>query len=284
MSCFLDWLSAPDLTVLSGQFGIWLTVFSLDTLRYLIGAGLVSTVLYIILGGWSEQRRIQSRRATAADIRREVTYSLLTTAVYASVALFTVEAMGRGWLQRYDSVSDYGWAYTLLSLPLVLVLHDTWFYWVHRAMHHPVLFRRMHRVHHLSRTPTPWAAYSFAPGEALAMSLFVPLLLLMLPVHDGIIFAFLTIMIVRNAMGHSGVEFHPQSWVDSPLDLLTTTTHHDLHHQKFHGNYGLYFTWWDRWMGTEHPGYKAAFRRAAGGERGSAHAQPASAPILPACE
>lgn len=36
-----------------------------------------------------------------------------------------------------------------------------------------------------------------------------------------------------------------------------TTTHHDLHHQRGRSNYGLYFTWWDRWMGTEHPDYQA---------------------------
>ena len=68
-------------------------------------------------------------------------------------------------------------------------------------------------------------------------------------------------------MGHSGVEFHPRQWVDTPLDLMTTTTHHDMHHQKFNGNYGLYFTWWDRWMGTEFPGYKVAFQQAIAGNR-----------------
>jgi sterol desaturase/sphingolipid hydroxylase (fatty acid hydroxylase superfamily) len=42
---------------------------------------------------------------------------------------------------------------------------------------------------------------------------------------------------------------------------LTTTTHHDLHHNgSFNHNYGLYFTWWDRLMGTEHPCYREIFR------------------------
>ncbi|MBB3167458.1 sterol desaturase family protein [Simiduia aestuariiviva] len=53
------------------------------------------------------------------------------------------------------------------------------------------------------------------------------------------------------------------------MDALTTPTHYDLHHQKFNGNYGLYFTWWDRWMGTEFPGYKADFKRAATAEESS---------------
>jgi hypothetical protein len=47
------------------------------------------------------------------------------------------------------------------------------------------------------------------------------------------------------------------------IDWLTTTTHHDLHHAQPDSNFGLYFTWWDRWMGTENPGLQAAFARAA---------------------
>ena len=44
------------------------------------------------------------------------------------------------------------------------------------------------------------------------------------------------------------------------LRYVTTTTHHDLHHSSGRYNYGLYFTWWDRWMGTEHPEYVRRFR------------------------
>jgi hypothetical protein len=44
-----------------------------------------------------------------------------------------------------------------------------------------------------------------------------------------------------------------------------TTTHHDLHHNgSFAHNFGLYFTWWDRIMGTEHPQYRAIFREVTG--------------------
>jgi sterol desaturase/sphingolipid hydroxylase (fatty acid hydroxylase superfamily) len=46
------------------------------------------------------------------------------------------------------------------------------------------------------------------------------------------------------------------------FDWLTTTTHHDLHHAQAGWNYGLYFTWWDRLMGTEHPEYHARFAAA----------------------
>jgi len=154
------------------QSQLWLMVFAIDSLRYLLGAGSVYLLLYWKLAFWSQHRRTQQRLANTQDRRREFTYSLLTTAIYASLALFTVAAAERGWLQHYQQVDEYGWTYTLLSLPLLFVLHDTYFYWLHRAMHHPRSFRWVHRIHHLSRTPTPWAAYSFAPPEALLMGLF----------------------------------------------------------------------------------------------------------------
>ncbi len=170
-----DWLAGLLNEFLPNLLKTWFTVFTFDTLRYLIGVGLVSVVLFGLLGAWSEGRRIQARRASWKDLRREIGYSLLTAGVYACVALFTIEALERGWMQNYDLVSDYGWLYTLLCLPVLLVLHDAYFYWVHRAMHNPRLFRWMHRVHHLSKTPTPWAAYSFAPAEAFMLALFMPL-------------------------------------------------------------------------------------------------------------
>lgn len=243
------------------QLKVWFAVFILDAGRYLIAASLTSLVLYKWLNAWSKTRKIQTRKATSADVRREVFYSILTTCIYAFVALFVVYGIIHGYMKMYKDVAETGWAYTLLSLPLLLLLHDTYFYFAHRSMHHPKLFKWFHKVHHLSRTPTPWAAYSFAPGEALIMSAFVPLILWLIPIHETILFIFVAIQIVRNAQGHSGIEFHHHNWVDTPLDVFTTTTHHDLHHQKVNGNYGLYFTWWDRIMGTELPGYKAEFRR-----------------------
>jgi Delta7-sterol 5-desaturase len=68
-------------------------------------------------------------------------------------------------------------------------------------------------------------------------------------------------MIVRNVMGHAGVELMPRALADSRwFGWINATTHHDLHHSSFHYNYGLYFTWWDRMMGTEHPRYREQLR------------------------
>ena len=145
----------------------------------------------------------------------------------------------------------------------IVLLHDAYFYWMHRGIHHRRVFRIVHRLHHKSRTPTPWAAYSFAPPEAILEASIMPLAALLFPFHELTAYLFLTHMIARNVIGHAGVELFPRWWLDAPiLRWITTTTHHDLHHQHGGCNFGLYFTWWDRWMGTEHPRYRARFESA----------------------
>ena len=69
----------------------------------------------------------------------------------------------------------------------------------------------------------------------------------------------LTFMIVRNVIGHLGVELLPAGFTRGALRFSTTTTHHALHHYRVRGNYGLYFTWWDRIGGTTDPTYEATF-------------------------
>jgi sterol desaturase/sphingolipid hydroxylase (fatty acid hydroxylase superfamily) len=85
---------------------------------------------------------------------------------------------------------------------------------------------------------------------------------LILPVPGLAAFVWGLHQIFRNAIGHSGYEIFPANRDGRPMfDWMTTVTHHDLHHARAGWNFGLYFTWWDRWMGTEHPDYHAEFAR-----------------------
>ncbi|SDJ69657.1 sterol desaturase family protein [Microbulbifer yueqingensis] len=242
----------------------WTVNFRQGLFRYLLATVSTGVLLGWLFRRWAAPRRIQERRAGWRDIRRELSFSMLTLAVFATTGVITLILADWGLVKLYHRWDSYPLWWHLASLPVVILLHDAYFYWTHRAMHHPKLFRHFHRVHHLSRTPTPWTAYSFSIGEAALMALFSPLIMMLLPLHVLVWLVFLFVMIFRNAMLHAGYEFHPRGWVDGPLDFMTTTTHHDLHHQQFRGNYGFYFTWWDRWMGTEFNNYKEEFRRAAG--------------------
>jgi uncharacterized protein (DUF2147 family) len=118
-------------------------------------------------------------------------------------------------------------------------------------------------LHHKSHNPSPFTAYSFDVPEAAVHGVFVTLALVFIPVSQPAIFIFLAHMILRNVIGHSGYEVFPARRDGRPVfDFMTTVTHHDLHHAQAGWNYGLYFTWWDRLMKTEHPLYAEKFAAA----------------------
>jgi sterol desaturase/sphingolipid hydroxylase (fatty acid hydroxylase superfamily) len=129
-------------------------------------------------------------------------------------------------------------------------------------MHHRRLFKLFHRVHHESTNPTPWAAYSFAPLEAVAQACIFPLIVFTLPIHGLAFFIFMIWQIVFNVLGHTGFEYFPKwlmrSWLGK---ILNTPTNHVQHHEKMRGNYGLYFNVWDRLMGTNHADYETRFEQ-----------------------
>jgi len=68
------------------------------------------------------------------------------------------------------------------------------------------------------------------------------------------LFVFLVFMTVYNVYGHLGYELYPKSFNKNFFGKwLNTSVSHNAHHSKFNGNYGLYFLFWDRWMGTLRP-------------------------------
>lgn len=235
----------------------WPAIWLGDWLRYLIPTALLSLVLALLPRWWRQARTVQARPPAHGQRRREFWNSMVTVVVFSLNGTFIFAASQAGQLCLYTDLGRFGVPYLFVSGLVLVVAHDTWFYWTHRLMHVPGVFRWFHRAHHRSVSPTPWAAYSFAVTEAAVQAMFLPLILLVLPLHPLVIFFFLVYMIVRNVMGHAGVELMPGSWLAGGWGrVFTTTLHHDMHHAHGRCNYGLYFTWWDRLCGTEHPQYR----------------------------
>lgn len=247
---------------LSGLFTTWLEIFAHDLFRYLIPASAFFLVFWVFKKNEWRHLRTQARAPSQSQMWRELRYSMSTVLVFSLVGLFLFVSTSAGLTRIYSGVSERGLVYLGSSTILLIVLHDAYFYWTHRAMHLPGLYRFFHKLHHRSTSPTPWAAYSFHPLEAVVQAAFFPIVAFTIPVHGIALFAFLVHMIVRNVIGHLGYEFLPLGFTKGPLTRwFTTTTHHDLHHHFPRGNFGLYFTWWDELFRTTYPTYPAAFAR-----------------------
>jgi Delta7-sterol 5-desaturase len=254
--------------------------FAFDFGRYLIASTMMAAIVWKMRRSSLASRDLQPRKASAGDIRREFLSSVQTCLVYVSITLFMVWGVGAGIFQRIEG--SFGWGVDLAILAGIILAHDAYFYWVHRAMHHPKLFKTFHRHHHRSTAPTPFAAYSFAIPEAFVMAAFVPLWQLFVATPGWVLFAFLNFQIIRNVMGHAGIELMPRWWLSTPLTRwVNTTTHHELHHGGgFTRNYGLYFTFWDRLMSTEHRDYADSFTRATRRREGASSTEPTPSPAL----
>jgi sterol desaturase/sphingolipid hydroxylase (fatty acid hydroxylase superfamily) len=250
-----------EMTLAEAAMHVFPNVFLFDGGRYVIATALMSLVLWAVHRTWLKARIIQTRRPTRTDYTRELLASARTVVVYAIVftPVLWLKANGIG-AAAYGGPAD--WYVIAAFVAALLIAQDTYFYWTHRLLHRPAWFKRWHRTHHKTITPTPFTAYSFDWREAVVHAGLPAIWQMIIPTPHGAFFIFLAIMIARNVMGHCGTELHPRGFADHWFwGNFTTTTHHDLHHSGSFGcNFGLYFTWWDRLMGTEHPRYREIFR------------------------
>ena len=231
--------------------------FAIPILLSAVAMSIIVGVRYLIAsGGFALMTRIKHPGLYAGlepQMRREIYWSLASAAIYGVPA--GVIAWGwnnLGWTLVYRDISDYSLWWWPVSIFIALFAHDTWFYWTHRWMHTPKLFKAAHAVHHASRPPTAWAAMAFHPWEALTGAVVIPVLVFALPMHISAIAVVLTVMTVMGVTNHMGWELFPRIVVNGLLGKwLITATHHQRHHDEYRGNYGLYFRFWDRVCGTD---------------------------------
>jgi sterol desaturase/sphingolipid hydroxylase (fatty acid hydroxylase superfamily) len=231
--------------------------------KYFLIAAPVFVLFYIILRKAIAQTKIQIRFPKITDYVREIIFSTLSIIIFSVPPLVILYSKSiRPHTTFYTQIDQYGWVYLIAAFPVMLLMHDAYFYWAHRLMHTPKIFKWVHLVHHKSTNPSPWAAYAFHPLEAVIESLIFVIFLFTIPIHTIHLTVFFIISLVYNVYGHLGFELYPSGFSSHWLGKwINTSVSHNQHHQYFKGNYGLYFTFWDRMMGTMRQDYDAAFEK-----------------------
>ena len=234
-------------------------------LRYFLIATPAFLIFYVLFKEKWQGKRIQNRFPKTVDYKREIYYSISTIFIFVGVAMLIFGTPLKEYTLIYSDLKDKNWTWWVCSVILMIFLHDTYFYWIHRAMHHPRLFKVFHLVHHKSTNPSPWAAYAFHPLEAILEAGIIFPIVFLIPCHPTAILTFLLFMMVYNVYGHLGYELYPKNFHQTMVGRwVNTSVNHNMHHKYFEGNYGLYFLFWDRWLGTIRPDYDHHFEEVDG--------------------
>jgi lathosterol oxidase len=226
--------------------------------RYLLTA----SVSYMFFYRWSGHgyAKIDPKPPQAKQIKKEILWSISTSAIFALAGLAIIALWNAGHITVYSIEEPINIFLAGLSFIALVFLHETYFYFTHRWMHRPRIFAIMHRTHHESKSPTPFAAFSFHPYEAIIEAAILPLLALLVPAHAFVFLAFLMFMTVLGVTNHLGFEIYPKGTAANWFGRWWIgAVHHQQHHERVSCNYGLYFTFWDQLLGTHREDYRAVF-------------------------
>jgi sterol desaturase/sphingolipid hydroxylase (fatty acid hydroxylase superfamily) len=215
----------------------------------------VACLFYFIFHIW-KYKKFSPHKIQAGDIKRsqlirELTYSIVSLILFSATGLLVYFLFKKGYTNIYFNVSKHGWFYFFFSILLMMFFHDMYFYWTHRLLHLPGWYQKIHIIHHLSSSPSPFTSLAFHPVEAIVQAAVLPLMLIIIPSHPVAVMLFSLHMIYKNVRGHTGFEFTTAAYRQSKWNgWLSYTVHHNNHHLHCHDNYGLYFTFWDKLMKT----------------------------------
>ena len=133
---------------------------------------------------------------------------------------------------------------------LVPFVHEVGFYFAHRFLHWPPLYRIAHQLHHRNTNPGPWSGLSMHPIEHVIYFSSV-LIFFFVPAHPIHMINLASRLGVAPAQGHTGFD---RLVVGEDASMDASYYAHYLHHKYFEVNYADGMVPLDKWFGSFHDG------------------------------
>ncbi|XP_038070297.1 lathosterol oxidase-like [Patiria miniata] len=182
------------------------------------------------------------------QIRREIETSVKILPVIAvmTVGMFFVEV--RGYSKLFDGIpsGELGWLLITRDILGFIFFTDCAIYWIHRWMHNRLVYKHVHKMHHIWKVPTPFASHAFHPIDGFLQSLPYHLYPFLFPLNK---YAYLVLFVLVNVWTisiHDG-DYRVPAFL---RPFINGSAHHTDHHLYYNYNYGQYFTLWDRIGGS----------------------------------
>ncbi|CAK4664776.1 hypothetical protein LEN26_018412 [Aphanomyces euteiches] len=171
--------------------------------------------------------------------------------ILLTLPIFVAEVRGYSFL--YDDVDQYGYPYLVFSVVMFMFFNDMMIYWIHRWLHHPLIYKHVHKLHHKWLVPTPFASHAFDPLDGFLQSSPYHMFIFLMPLHKVVYLSLFVLVNFWTISIHDGLFVMDKmpKWFET---IVNGAAHHTDHHLFFEYNYGQYFTLWDHIGGSyRHP-------------------------------
>lgn len=190
------------------------------------------------------------RRFTLNTQLRDNVFWTLSSGVFfwTTFEALMLWAMANGYAPILPWTQNPFWFIALFFLtPLWISFH---FYWVHRALHWPALYKLAHSLHHRNTNVGPWSGLSMHPLEHLLFfsSVLIHWIVAAHPIH---ILFHMQHQALTAVTSHAGFE---ALLVKDRSTVALGNFHHQMHHRYFECNYGNLEVPWDKLFGSFHDG------------------------------
>ncbi|CAO3627895.1 unnamed protein product [Mucor hiemalis] len=257
------WLENQWENLYEGRNPLWVTGILAFVMHEIVYFGRFLPFLACDYIPYFKQYKIQQNKVnTPEDIWKCTKQVLYQHFVFEGPLIFLFHPMATMLGMNIDAPFPE-WRYIWPQIAIFFVFEDAFHYAVHRLMHWPPLYKKIHKVHHEYSAPFGIAAeyahpletsilgfgtiggplvyhtvqkYYFQGGRNWQLHLFTMLFWIVCRLFQAI-------------DCHSGYDF-PWS-LRHFVPFWAGADHHDYHHEKFIGNYASSFRWWDYIFGTD---------------------------------
>jgi 4-alpha-methyl-delta7-sterol-4alpha-methyl oxidase len=151
------------------------------------------------------------------------------------------------------------WYVVVGQVVFFIILDDFLYYWMHRTLHRPWLYKHIHAVHHRVTNPCAINGNYMHVGEFILTSTLVFIGPVLVGAHVVTLWAWIVFRQLEAADGHSGYDV---PWNPALLfPFYKGPVYHDFHHRRFFGNYAGFFAYLDGIFGEHSQGYREYRRR-----------------------
>jgi len=141
--------------------------------RYFLISGLFYAAFYIWFSKKWKNKKITDRAYSPGQFKKEIFRSNITAILFGFSGAVLLLFWQKGYTKLYEDIHEYPLWWLPVSLIAAMAMQETYYYWLHRWMHIPSIFKVVHKWHHDSHIASPWTAFSFHPIEGLFQAIFL---------------------------------------------------------------------------------------------------------------